>query len=48
MKCIETLTENELELIEMIRTHHDPTHALETAISIIIALIKDNEQKQSA
>lgn len=48
MECIKTLTENELELIEMIRTHQDPAHALETAINIIIAFIKDNEQKQSA
>ena len=48
MRYTETLTDNELELIEMIRTHPDPIKALETAIVIIAEVIKANEQKHIA
>lgn len=38
------LTQNERELLEMIRTHKDPGEALEIAITIILAFIQDAER----
>lgn len=48
MENTQKLTENELELIELIRTAKDPAKAFEVAVTIILEFVKHNESKHSA
>lgn len=40
--CKKTLTDNERELIELIRTNDDPTQALITAIEVLAEFLAKN------
>ena len=41
------MTENEVELIEMIRNHSNPGDAFVTALEIILLFLKHHEQFES-
>lgn len=39
-----TMTDNELQLIEMIRNHPEPDKALEAAVAVIVTFLKREEK----
>lgn len=40
------MTDNEQELLNIIRGHHDPARALEVAVGIITAFLQQSESSQ--